>query len=125
LSKQGGKENGTKLWTIQELDWFSKNAYNLSLKHSSQWHPEQVLRIIQSCIKFPSVYPKDIDNATSNDVTHRRIFCGFLPVMLLVSLAQAEDNIEDQLQDYLELRKHVDSFDARLQSIMEVLEEGP
>ncbi|OBT49348.1 hypothetical protein VE00_00485 [Pseudogymnoascus sp. WSF 3629] len=123
--KQGGKDNGTKLWTIQELDWFSKNAYNLSLKHSSQWHPEQVLRIIQSCIEFASLYPKDIDNATSNDVTHRHIFCDFLAVILLVSVARPEDNIEAQLQDYLELRKHVDSFDTRLQSIIEVLEEGP
>ncbi|KFZ02357.1 hypothetical protein V500_00246 [Pseudogymnoascus sp. VKM F-4518 (FW-2643)] len=124
-SKQEGKDNGTKLWTIQELDWFSKNAYNLSLKYSSQWHPEQVLRLIRSCIKFASIYPKDIDNTTSNDVTHRHIFCDFLAVILLVSLARAEDNIEAQLQDYLELRKHVDSFDARLQSIVDVLEEGP
>ncbi|OBT96970.1 hypothetical protein VE01_05545 [Pseudogymnoascus verrucosus] len=123
--KQEDKNNGTKLWTIQELDWFSKNAYNLSLKYSSEWHPEQVLQIIQSCIKFASLYPKDIDNATSNDVTHRHIFCDFLSVILLVSVARAEDNIEAQLQDYLELRKHVDSFDARLQSIIDVLEEGP
>jgi hypothetical protein len=58
-------------------------------------------------------------------VTHRHIFCDFLSVILLVSVARAEDNIEAQLQDYLELRKHVDSFDARLQSIIDVLEEGP
>ena len=81
--------------------------------------------MIQSCIKFASIYPKDIDNTTSNDVTHRHIFCDFLAVILLVSLARAEDNIEAQLQDYLELRKHVDSFDTRLQSIVDVLEEGP
>ncbi|KFY01778.1 hypothetical protein V490_00767 [Pseudogymnoascus sp. VKM F-3557] len=125
LSKQEDKDTRAKLWTIQELDWFSKNAYNLSLKYSTKWHPEQVLRIIQSCIKFASIYPKDIDNAASNDVTHRLIFCDFLAVMLLISLARAEDNIEAQLQDYLELRKHVDSFDARLQSIVDALEDGP
>ncbi|OBT69660.1 hypothetical protein VE03_00976 [Pseudogymnoascus sp. 23342-1-I1] len=125
LSKQEDKGNGTKLWTIQELDWFSKNAYNLSLKYSTQWHPEQVLGIIQSSIKFASIYPKDIDNMTSNDVTHRHIFCDFLAVIQLVALARAEDNIEAQLQDYLELRKHVDSFDSRLQSIIDNLEEGP
>ncbi|KAL5345161.1 sporulation-specific protein 22 [Pseudogymnoascus australis] len=125
MSKQEDRDNGTKVWTIQELDWFSKNAYNLSLKYSAQWHPQQVLGIIQSSIKFASIYPKDIDNMTSNDVTHRHIFCDFLAVLHLVSLARAEDNIEAQLQDYLELRKHVDSFDTRLQSIMDVLEEGP
>jgi hypothetical protein len=113
------------LWTIQELDWFSKNAYNLSLKYSTEWHPQQVLRIIQSCIKFTSIYPADIDKATSNDITHRHIFCDFLAVILLVSLARAEDNIEIQLQDYLQLRKHVESFDTSLQSILDVLEEGP
>lgn len=123
--KKEDKHDGDKLWTIQELDWFSKNAYNLALKYSAKWHPEQVLRIIQSCIKFAGIYPKDIDNVTSNDVTHRHIFCDFLAVTLLVSLARAEDNIEAQLQDYLELRKHVDCFDTRLQSIIDVLEEGP
>jgi hypothetical protein len=113
------------LWTIQELDWFSKNAYNLSLKHSTEWHPQQVLYIIQSCIKFTEIYPKDVDKTTSNDITHRHIFCDFLAVVLLVSLARAEDNIEIQLQNYLQLRKHVKSFDTRLQSILDVLEEGP
>lgn len=123
--KKEDKHDGDKLWTMQELDWFSKNAYNLALKYSAKWPPEQVLQIIQSCIKFAGIYPKDIDNVTSNDVTHRHIFCDFLAVTFLVSLARAEDNIEAQLQDYLELRKHVDSFDTRLQSIIDVLEEGP
>ncbi|OBT38584.1 hypothetical protein VE00_10937 [Pseudogymnoascus sp. WSF 3629] len=114
-----------KLWTIQELDWFSKNAYNLSLKYSTEWHPEQILRIIQTCMKFTGIYPEDIDKTTSNDITHRHIFCDFLAVFLLVALARAEDSIEAQLQDYLQLRKHVESFDTRLQSILDVLEEGP
>ncbi|KFY45185.1 hypothetical protein V494_01110 [Pseudogymnoascus sp. VKM F-4513 (FW-928)] len=124
-SKEESKDKGTKMWTVQELDWFSKNAYNLALKYSTKWHSEQVLRLIQSCIKFAGTYPKDVDNTTSNDVTHRHIFCDFLAVILLVSLARAQDNIETQLQDYLEMRKHVDSFDTRLQSIIDGLEEGP
>jgi hypothetical protein len=60
-----------------------------------------------------------------NDITLRDIFCDFLAVILLLSFARAEDNIETQLQHYLQVRKYVEHFDTNLQSILDILEEGP
>lgn len=114
-----------KTFEITDLDWFSKNAYNIALKHASDLEPRKVLRIIQSCIVFIGLYPKDIDQQVSDDLSLRLIFCHFLATVLLISLARAEDNIEAQLQDYLSIRKNVDKFEKTLQLKLEKLEEGP
>jgi hypothetical protein len=42
---------------------------------------------------------------------------------LLIALVRTEDNIEDQLQHYLNIRKHVDSYDTNLQKELENLEQ--
>lgn len=114
-----------RLFNVAELDWFSKNAYNLALKHAADWEARKVLRMLQSCIIFIGLYPKDIGQEASDDLSLRLIFCHFLATVLLISLARAEDNIEVQLQDYLIIRKHVDSFDAGVQEKLEKLEGGP
>jgi hypothetical protein len=53
------------------------------------------------------------------------MFCEFSAAIALVALARGEDLIENQLQDYLTLRKHVSSFDNLLQEKLEKLEGGP
>lgn len=108
-----------------ELDWFSKNAYNLALKFSIIWEPREVLRMLQVCIKFISLYPEGMSEHNTDDLSLRRMFCDYLAATLLIILARAEDNIEKQLQDYLVVRKHVESFDNGLQLILEKMEEGP
>lgn len=113
------------LFTVSELDWFSKNAYNLALKFSMTWEPREVLRMLHVCIKFIDMYPEGISEQNTDDLSLRRMFCDFLAATLLIVLARAEDNIEKQLQDYLMVRKHVESFDNGLQLILEKMEEGP
>jgi hypothetical protein len=81
--------------------------------------------MLQTCITFIGLYPKDIGQEISDDLSLRLIFSHFLATVLLISLARAEDNIEVQLQDYLIIRKHVANFDAKLQEKLERLEEGP
>lgn len=81
--------------------------------------------MLESCIAFIELYPKDIDRQVSDDLSLRLIFCHFLATVLLISLARAEDNIEMQLQDYLTIRKHVHNFDTILQLKLETVEEGP
>lgn len=113
------------LFTVSELDWFSKNAYNLALKFSTTWEPHQVLRMLQVCIKFISLYPLDATSQNVNDLSLRRMFCDFLAATLLIVQARPEDNIEIQLQDYLVVRKHVANFATGLDSILSQMEEGP
>ena len=106
------------LWNVRELDWFSKNSYNLVIKNVSTWQPRHSLRVLTCCIAFIDHYPKDISDQISEDLCLRKMFCEFSATTALVALARGEDNIEIQLQDYLHLRKHVDSFDSLLQDRM-------
>ncbi|RAL61514.1 hypothetical protein DID88_009553 [Monilinia fructigena] len=117
------KAQDREIWTILELEWFSKNSYNLSLKHLSVWEPQQSIRMLACCIGFVDCHPQDIGQDAHDDITLRKMFCNFCAATTFVSIARAEQNIEIQLQSYLNLRKHVTSFDHLLQKKLERLEE--
>ncbi|KAA8565380.1 hypothetical protein EYC84_011087 [Monilinia fructicola] len=117
------KAQNRELWTILELEWFSKNSYNLSLKHLSVWEPQQSIRMLASCIGFIDCHPQDIGQEAHDDVTLRKMFCNFCAATTFVSIARAEENVEIQLQSYLNLRKHVTSFHHLLQKKLEKLDE--
>lgn len=52
----------------------------------------------------------------------RKLFCEFTAATAMVAIARSQDNIEIQLQQYLNIRKHVKSFEAVLQSKKEVMD---
>jgi hypothetical protein len=122
---QGEETSEGKMFDSTELNWFSKNAYNLALKFSAEWDPLNILRLLQSCIKFIELYPSDISQQLADDLSLRLIFCHFLATVLLISLARMEDNVEAQLQYYLMIRQHVRSYDTNLQEKLDKLEDGP
>lgn len=106
---------GNRLFDIKELEWFCQNAYNLGLKHAGDWHLQNVVRILTACISLMDNFPEDIAAEMASDLSFRSIFCNFLISSALVALARAEDNREQQLQDYLVLRKHVAAADTKIQ----------
>ncbi|APA16318.1 hypothetical protein SS1G_14347 [Sclerotinia sclerotiorum 1980 UF-70] len=116
------KSFNREIWTLVELEWFSRNSYNLSLKYLSTWDPTHSLRMLACCIGFTDRYPQDIGEDAYEDVTLRKMFCNFCAATTFVSIARAEQNLEKQLQFYLDLRKHVTSFDRLLQEKIEKLE---
>jgi hypothetical protein len=110
------------LWTVSELDWFSKNSYNLAITHVSTWRPRCLLRMLLCCIAFIDHFPTDISAQVVEDLTLRKMFCEFSAATALVALARGEDLIETQLQDYLNVRKHVNLFDTLLEEKMNKLD---
>ncbi|KAI2632325.1 meiosis protein SPO22/ZIP4 like-domain-containing protein [Hypoxylon sp. NC1633] len=117
-------DQGNKLFAVEELDWFCKNAYNLSLKNIHAWQLRQTIRILQCCLSIISQYPRDISAQVAEDLSLRAMFCHFLMATALISLARSEDNIETQLQDYLMMRGHVKGFDSRLEERLSTLDEA-
>ncbi|KAK2625835.1 hypothetical protein QTJ16_005147 [Diplocarpon rosae] len=122
-SARASKREAASVWTIDELHWFSKNSYNLAIKNLANWAPPQMLRLLVCCIGFIDQYPRDIDQQMSDDLSLRRMFCDFTAATALVGLARGNDNIEIRLQNYLCVRRHVDSFDTQLQKKTGNLEE--
>jgi len=112
------------MWNILELEWFSKNSYNLAIKNLPRWYPRYSLRMLICCIDFINQYPKDISQEVSDDSSLRKLFCEFCAATALVSLARGGDIIEEQYQDYLNARKHVASFDDLLQEKINKMEDA-
>ncbi|KAL6711348.1 sporulation-specific protein 22 [Coniothyrium glycines] len=99
-----------QLFTVQEFEWFSKNAYNLSLKYCAEMSPMSLVRLINSCIEFIKIL-RDVDTTSAEgDLCLRLVFCEFLAACAYTTIARAEDNIEQCLQQYLEVRKHSQEF---------------
>ncbi|KAL2071470.1 hypothetical protein VTL71DRAFT_12705 [Oculimacula yallundae] len=120
---RSSKREPDSTWTIDELQWFSKNSYNLAIKNLAVWDLKHLLRMLICCIDFIDQYPRDVNQQMHEDLSLRRMFCDFIIATSLVSLARGEDNIEKQLQYYLRLRKHVESFNTHLQDKISNLQE--
>ena len=97
-------------FTVLELDWFSRNTYNLSLKYCTEWNHSKTLCLLNACLKFIDLYPSDMEENVLSDLSLRHMFCDFLGASLLTVMAREEDVIESQLQYYLDVRKHAGSF---------------
>ena len=120
-SRQQDKDN---LFTIKELDWFSRNCYNISLKVCHVWPPHQTLRVVQAALKFIDMYPIDLDPAIVADLSLRRLFCNFVLCSLCIHLARNEDKPEPQLQHYLSARHCVADWRSHLATQNSRLEGG-
>ncbi|KAL8848508.1 MAG: hypothetical protein Q9221_006467 [Calogaya cf. arnoldii] len=112
------------LFPSAELDWFSRNSYNITLKMCTVWKAEATLRMLQACSTFIDLYPFDNSVERDSDLSLRRLFCDFLECCLLTALARAEDMIEDQLQYYLTLRKTMGDFRTLVKQQLPKLEGG-
>ncbi|KAF1916890.1 meiosis protein SPO22/ZIP4 like-domain-containing protein [Ampelomyces quisqualis] len=110
LSKRRPNETKQQLFTLHELEWFSKNAYNLSLKHCAEMPPVLLVRLLNACTGFIQLLRAQSQPSTEGDLCLRLVFCEFLAACTYTTLARAEDNIESCLQHYVEARKHSQDF---------------
>lgn len=117
-SKRGASTSKSLEFTAAELDWFSRNSYNLSLKHCTELHPEHLARLLAACIHFVELRQKESSAADDSDLDLRRLFCHFLAACAHIIIARAEDNIETSLNHYLSVRKHCQSFQASLPDLL-------
>ncbi|KAI0799498.1 meiosis protein SPO22/ZIP4 like-domain-containing protein [Xylaria sp. FL0064] len=120
--RQGNK--GEKSFTIDEINWFSKNAYNLGLENALIWEARHVVGILECCLSIISSYPPDIPAETTADTSLRGMFCNFMAATVLLALARSDDNTESRLQDYLSMRRHVQRFHDTLESRSDTLDEA-
>ncbi|ROV97146.1 hypothetical protein VMCG_07448 [Cytospora schulzeri] len=112
-------EDGNRLFNVRELEWFCRNSYNLGLKHAGDWDLCSVVQILTACVNIIRQFPDDIPNEMEADLSLKSIFCDFLISSALVSLARSHDNLEEQLQRYLVLRKYIADADSEVQKRLE------
>lgn len=110
-----------KLFTVDELEWFSRNAYNLALKNSAAWELRCVVRMLTACVEIIGHFPSD--SGSKADLSLKTLFSHFVVSSALISLARTHDHVEKQRQDYAAMRKHVMAFDQELPEYLPQLDE--
>ncbi|KAI0194684.1 meiosis protein SPO22/ZIP4 like-domain-containing protein, partial [Xylaria flabelliformis] len=123
IQKERRDNKNDKLFTIEELDWFCKNAYNIGLENTMIWEARHVIAMLECCLSIVSSYPPDIPAQMAADNSLRGMFCNFMAATVLLALARSEDNVESRLQDYLNMRNHVKCFHETLESRLDALDE--
>ncbi|KMU92208.1 hypothetical protein CIHG_10010 [Coccidioides immitis H538.4] len=96
--------------TVLELEWFSRNSYNLALQYCTTWGPHHVLRLLDACIKIIALYPENLGIEARRDIEQRNILCHFLAAVIEVSQARTHNDSEVQNQFYLNARAHIQGF---------------
>lgn len=99
---------------MDELEWFSRNAYNLALKNTSNWDLRSVVRMLTACVEIISYFPSDYSVENMIDLSLKMLFSRFIISSALVSLARVQDHVEKRRADYQEMRGHVGKFDEEL-----------
>ena len=110
------------IFSTLELDWFSKNAYNLALNFCTLWDPHHTVRLVEASERLLELYPNDISQELGNDLSLRRMFCAFLSSSLYLITARCEKDSDKQLHSYSEVRKAVDKWRCHFHGQLERLE---
>lgn len=109
LLRQGSEDH----WRT-EIQWWSKNAYNLALRHCAGMHPEYLVRLLRTCLKFLDCYPNDGGLMHQDDLLRRKQICHFLITSALIVLGRSTDDKAELLQHYTEARREI-SFYMQIQ----------
>ncbi|RMX86133.1 hypothetical protein D0869_03302 [Hortaea werneckii] len=111
--RQGTEEQ----WRV-EIQWWSKNAYNLALKLCDSIHPALLVRLLTVCVRFLDCYPNNGGAMHAEDVLRRKSSCHFLSACGLTVLARSADEDHDYgRRTYLQARQEIASFRADVDKI--------
>ncbi|PGH36716.1 hypothetical protein GX50_00376 [[Emmonsia] crescens] len=97
-------------FSISEMEWFSRNSYNLAVKYCTIWNTSPVLSLVSTCIKFLDMYPSNLSQKQLYAVTLRRLLCHFLGALLSMARARTETDAPAQTDYYLDSRNHIQNF---------------
>ncbi|KAF8454550.1 meiosis protein SPO22/ZIP4 like-domain-containing protein [Terfezia claveryi] len=109
------------LFTVKELEWFSRTSYNLSLRSIEEWHLTTSIRIVSTCLRFLELYPDDIDAPTHGAISLKAIYCHFLSASLGVQISREEDNTNIRVQRYFEVKQQTQAFRVKRQALRDDL----
>ncbi|KAL9100635.1 MAG: hypothetical protein Q9163_004005 [Psora crenata] len=123
-AQQSQCETKDSPFTRAELDWFSRNSYNLAVKNCNRWPPAATSRLVKTGVHLINLYPPGLDQNTLADLGLRRLFCNFLVGSLSIVRGRQADAEEIQLQHCLDVTKAVDAFRADFGAQMDRVGEG-
>lgn len=103
--KQGSEEQ----WRA-EVQWWSKNSFNIALRFCAEMHPEQLVRLLRACVKFLESFPKDNGPMHHDDLAQRKQICHFLCASASIVLGRSTESRPQRIQHYLEVQREARTF---------------
>lgn len=104
-------KNTTNEQWQNEVQWWSKNAYNLSLDYCTSMQPEHLTRLLRVCVAFIDAYPKDVASGQEESLKRRKAHCHFLCATAFIVMGRSSANAsEHSLQSYLQARQQISEF---------------
>lgn len=101
-----------------ELLWWSKNAYNLTLRFCPSVHPELIYRMMAVCLQFLDHIPKDAGLMHATELSKRQMLCLFLSTTAMIILGRSNDMGEEYtLQCFLKARENIATFRTRASTL--------
>lgn len=96
-----------------EVQWWSKNAYNLAIRLCATIHPELLVRLLDACMCFLDSYPHDSGLMQQDRVNERKLLCCFLATTALIVLGRsAQNNEEFTLQCFMHAQQRISTFQS-------------
>ncbi|TKA83433.1 hypothetical protein B0A55_00323 [Friedmanniomyces simplex] len=102
-------KQGTDAQWRSEIQWWSKNAYNLALRLCAEIHPEHFIRLLEVCVRFLDCCPPNDGPTYQDDIRQRRTLCHFLAASALIVLGRSDD-FSYGLECYSRARGHITTF---------------
>lgn len=112
------------LYTIHELEYFSKTCLNLVVKYREILDLAHVVQISQICIDINGKYPANVPDDVAGDTCLRSMWCHFMAACAMMALARCEKEREKRFQTYQDLRHHAAAYCDAMRGRAESF-EGP
>ncbi|KAF4589779.1 TPR-like protein [Ophiocordyceps camponoti-floridani] len=107
---------GKKVFTVSELDWFRKNAYNLGVKKCDSWPLTDVMRLFRVCLALVESYPPDIASSHAAECQTMALRSHFICATASTSLARSSSSPSsesgERRKHYGNARAHISAFEA-------------
>ncbi|KAI1936792.1 sporulation-specific protein 22 [Ophidiomyces ophidiicola] len=104
--------------SIPELEWFSRNSYNLALQCCTKWELPNILRLLAACINVIHLYPTNLGEEAEADVEQRKLSCYYLSAILTIAQARLHKDREIQQAFYLDSRIHIQGFRTAISPLL-------
>jgi hypothetical protein len=103
-------KQGTAEQCRAEVQWWSKNSFNIALRLCAEMPPEQLIRLLKACTKFLESFPDDNGLMHHDGLAQRKEICHFLCASASIVLGRSTDDRPHKLQHYLEVQREARSF---------------
>lgn len=104
-------------FSIDELEWFCRASYNLSLKYAGSLDLRSMARILSACRKIIKLFPANLESQVGTDVASKSLNCHFLIASAMSALARKPEisSAKGQIaKDYRVMREHIMAFQVQL-----------